>query len=136
MKKHKRGRKDMKLTYTTAFIVFTGLIAISQQGVAYDSRENRSYTGAGPGWTLDINNKSHAVDFKTSEETVSYKYPKQGPTVRGKGDKIIYFVRPSGRQMNVQVMNRACTDSAGNAFDTTVAVVLAGQGYWGCGSYK
>jgi hypothetical protein len=38
--------------------------------------------------------------------------------------------------MNVQVMNTACTDSAGNSFDTTVAVVLDGQGYWGCGSYK
>jgi len=117
-------------------LVLTGLVAISQQSLATDSRESRSYTGAGPGWTLDINNKSRAVDFKTSEGDVSYKYPAQGPTVRDKGEKIIYFVHSSGRQMNVQVMNRSCTDAAGNTFDTTVAVVLDGEGYWGCGSYK
>mgnify|MGYP003573877589 FL=1 len=116
-------------------LVLTGLVVVSQQSLATDSRESRSYTGAGPGWTLDINNKSHAVDFKTSEGTVSYKYPKQGPTVRDNGEKIIYFVHSSGHQMNVQVMNKSCTDAAGKTFDT-VAVVLDGQGYWGCGSYN
>lgn len=124
------------LLKSVSSLLLTGLVAISQQSLATDSRESRSYTGAGPGWTLDINNKSRAVDFKASEGTVSYKYPAQGPTVRDKGDKIIYFVHSSGRQMNVQVMNRSCTDAAGNTFDTTVAVVLDGQGYWGCGSYK
>jgi uncharacterized membrane protein len=109
---------------------------VAQQSLAGDSREGRSYTGAGPGWTVDINNKSHAVDFSTSEGTVSYKYPKQGPTVRDEGEKIIYFVHHSGSQMNVQVMNRSCTDAAGKNYDTTVAVVLEGQGYWGCGSYN
>lgn len=117
-------------------LVLTGLVVVPQQSLATDSRESRSYTGAGPGWTLDINNKSHAVDFKTSEGTVSYKYPKQGPTVRDNGEKIIYFVHSSGHQMNVQVMNKSCTDAAGKTFDTTVAVVLDGQGYWGCGSYN
>ncbi len=117
-------------------LVLTGLVVVSQQSLATDSRESRSYTGAGPGWTLDINNKSHAVDFKTSEGTVSYKYPKQVPTVRDNGEKIIYFVHSSGHQMNVQVMNQSCTDAAGKTFDTTVAVVLDGQGYWGCGSYN
>ena len=124
------------LLKTVSTLVLTGLAAMSQQSLATDSRESRSYTGAGPGWTLNINNKSHAVDFKTSEGTVSYKYPKTGPTVRDQGEKVIYFVHSSGHQMNVQVMNRSCTDAAGNTFDTTVAVVLDGQGYWGCGSYK
>ena len=117
-------------------LVLTGLVVVPQQSLATDSRESRSYTGAGPGWTLDINNKSHAVEFKTSEDTVSYKYPMQGPTVRDNGEKIIYFVHSSGHQMNVQVMNKSCTDAAGKTFDTTVAVVLDGQGYWGCGSYN
>lgn len=124
------------LLKSVSALVLTGLVALPQQSLASDSRESRSYTGAGPGWTLDINNKSHAVDFMTSEGTVSYKYPKRGPTVRDKGEKIIYFVHSSGHQMNVQVMNRSCTDAAGKTFDTTVAVVLDGQGYWGCGSYN
>jgi len=124
------------LLKTVSTLALTGLVALPQQSLATDSRESRSYTGAGPGWTLDINNKSHAVDFKTSEVTVSYKYPRTGPTVRDKGEKIVYFVHSSGHQMNVQVMSRSCTDTAGNTFDTTVAVVLDGQGYWGCGSYN
>ena len=117
-------------------LLMAGMIVVTQSALAYDSRESRSYTGAGPGWTVNINNKSKAVEFKTDDGAVNYKYPALGPTVYDKGDKIVYFVHPSGHQMNVQVMNTACTDSAGKSFDTTVAVVLDGQGYWGCGSYN
>ena len=75
-----KGELIMKkaLLKSVSALVLTGLVALPQQSLASDSRESRSYTGAGPGWTLDINNKSHAVDFMTSEGTVSYKYPKRG----------------------------------------------------------
>jgi uncharacterized membrane protein len=119
-----------------ATLLLTGLVAISQQALAGDSRETRSYTGAGPGWSVDINNKNHKVDLTTSEGTVSYTYPKLGPTVRDKGAKVIYFAHARGQQLNVQVMETPCTDAAGQSYDTTVAVVLEGQGYWGCGSYN
>jgi len=117
-------------------LLLAGLVTVAQQSLAGDSRESRSYKGAGQGWTVDINNKSHAVDFTTSEGTVSYKYPKLGPTVRDKGAKVIYFAHARGQQLNVQVMETSCTDAAGTSYDTTVAVVLEGQGYWGCGSYN
>ena len=127
---------DKLLLKSVSTLLLTGLIAVAQQSLAGDSRESRSYTGAGPGWTVDINNKSHAVDFTTSEGTVSYKYPKLGPTVRDRGAKVIYFAHAKGKQLNIQVMETACTDAAGQSYDTTVAVVLEGQGYWGCGSYN
>lgn len=117
-------------------LLLTGLVTVAQQSLAGDSRETRSYKGAGPGWSVDINNKSHQVDLTTSEGTVSYKYPKLGPTVRDKGAKVIYFAHARGQQLNVQVMETSCTDAAGTSYDTTVAVVLEGQGYWGCGSYN
>ena len=117
-------------------LLFTGLVVVAQQGMAGDSRESRSYTGAGPGWSIDINNKNHKVNLTTSEGSVSYKYPKVGPTVRDKGAKVIYFAHAKGQQLNVQVMETSCTDAAGTSYDTTVAVVLEGQGYWGCGSYN
>jgi uncharacterized membrane protein len=124
------------LLKSVSTLLLTGLVTVAQQSLAGDSREGRSYTGAGQGWTVDINNKSHAVNFTTSEGTVSYKYPKLGPTVRDKGAKVIYFAHASGKQLNIQVMETSCTDAAGKSFDTTVAVVLEGQGYWGCGSYN
>ena len=117
-------------------LLLTGLVTVAQQSLAGDSRETRSYTGAGPGWSIDINNKNHKVNLTTSEGTVSYTYPKLGPTVRDKGAKVIYFAHARGQQLNVQVMDTSCTDAAGKSYDTTVAVVLEGQGYWGCGSYN
>jgi len=117
-------------------LVIGGLFAASQQALAADSRTTSNYKGAGNGWTLDINNRNHKVDFTSSTGTVSYKYPKFGPVVRDKGGKIIYFVHNRGHQMNVQVMEKACKDSSGKAFGTTVAVVLDGTGYWGCGDYS
>ena len=127
---------DKQLLKSVSTLLLTGLIAVVQQSLAGDSRESRSYTGAGPGWSVDINNKSHAVDFTTSEGTVSYKYPKLGPTVRDKGAKVIYFAHAKGKQLNIQVTETACTDAAGTSYDTTVAVVLEGKGYWGCGIYN
>ena len=124
------------LLKTVSTLLLTGLLGVAQQSLAIDSRENRSYTGAGAGWSVDINNKSHAVDFTTSEGAVKYKYPKLGPTVRDKGAKVIYFAHARGKQLNIQVMEKPCTDAAGKTFDTTVAIVLEGQGYWGCGSYN
>ena len=126
----------MKHTMAVTSMLVGGVLLISQQAQAMDSRERQSLAASGPGWTLDINNKSRAVDFNAGDDSVSYKYPSQGPTVRDGGETIIYFVHPSGRQMNVQVRNKACTDTAGASHDKTVAVVLDGQGYWGCGSYK
>jgi uncharacterized membrane protein len=125
-----------ELLKSVSTLLLTGLVVVAQQSLAGDSRESRSYTGAGPGWTIDINNKSHAVNFTTSEGTVSYKYPKLGPTVRDKGAKVIYFAHARGQQLNIQVMDASCTDAADKSYDTTVAIVLEGQGYWGCGSYN
>jgi uncharacterized membrane protein len=125
---------DKRIIKSVPALLFTGLVVSAQQVVASDSRESRSLNAAGPGWTLDINNKNHKVNFETSEGTVSYKYPRVGPTVRDQGERIIYFVNASNHQMNDQVKNESCTDSAGSSFDNTVAVVLGGQGYWGCGA--
>ena len=126
----------MKYTMAVSSMLVGGLLLLSQQANAMDSRESRSLAAAGPDWTLDINNKSRAVSFKAGDDSVSYKYPSQGPTVRDGGDTIIYFAHPSGRQLNVQVRNKSCMDTAGASHEKTVAVVLDGQGYWGCGSYN
>ena len=71
----------MKYTMAVSSMLVGGLLLLSQQANAMDSRETRSLAASGPDWTLDINNKSRAVNFKTGDVSVSYLYPSKGPNV-------------------------------------------------------
>ena len=100
--------------------------------------KDNTFTAAGhnPEWQLTIDNSSHAVELIKGVHSLKFRYPKTGPSFYRDTRTTVYQVPNDEYALSIRVKEQACRDSmTGNSHETTVLVVLDGEGYHGCGDY-
>jgi membrane-bound inhibitor of C-type lysozyme len=89
--------------------------------------------GNEPGWNLEIIMGDRIV-FVGNYGQNRYEFITTGPSVDQQARTTVYEVQNDKHEMSVIIVGRRCRDTmSGEAFETTVAVILDGKKYQGCG---
>jgi len=89
--------------------------------------------GNEPGWNLEIIMRDRIV-FVGNYGQNRYKFITTGPSIDQQARTTVYEVQNDTHEMSVIIVGRRCRDTmSGEAFETTVTVILDGKKYQGCG---
>jgi membrane-bound inhibitor of C-type lysozyme len=89
--------------------------------------------GNEPGWKLEIM-MSNKVVFVGNYGQNRYEFITTGPSIDQQTRTTVYKVQNDKHEMSVIIVGRRCRDTmSGEAFETTVTVILDGKKYRGCG---
>ena len=123
---------------STLLLACTAVAAGSVAAGGNTGNKDNPYTavGHGPEWQLTIDNSTHDVEFIKGVHSLKFKYPKTGPTFYRDTRTTVYQVPNDEYALSIRVTEKACLDSmTGKSHETSVLVVLDGEGYYGCGDY-
>ena len=89
--------------------------------------------GNEPGWNLEII-KSEKIVFVGNYGQKRYEFITTEPSVDQQARTTVYEVQNDKHEVSVIISGRRCRDTmSGEAFETTVTVILDGKKYRGCG---
>jgi len=89
--------------------------------------------GNEPGWNLEIIMRDRIV-FVGNYGQNRYEFITTGPSIDQQARTTVYEVQNDTHEMSVIIVGRRCRDTmSGEAFETTVTVILDGKKYQGCG---
>jgi membrane-bound inhibitor of C-type lysozyme len=89
--------------------------------------------GNEPGWNLEIM-MSDKIVFVGNYGQNRYEFITTGPSTDQQTRTTVYKVQNDKHEMSVIIIGRRCRDTmSGEAFETTVTVILDGKQYRGCG---
>lgn len=128
--------KSMMLKPVTALLLACTATAVTAGGNTGNKDNNYTATGHAPDWQLEIDNGNHAVKFVSAAHNLNYRYPKTGPSFYRATRTTVYRVPNNDHALSIRVTEQACRDSeTGKSHETSVLVILDGQGFYGCGDY-
>jgi len=89
--------------------------------------------GNEPGWNLEIIMRNKIV-FAGDYGQARYEFITAGPSSDQQARTTVYEVQNDQHELSVILVGRRCRDTmSGEAFETTVSVILDGKKYQGCG---
>jgi putative lipoprotein len=89
--------------------------------------------GNEPGWNLEII-KSEKIVFVGDYGQERYEFITTEPSIDRQARTTVYDVQNDKHELSVIIIGRRCNDTmSGEAFETTVSVILDGKKYRGCG---
>jgi membrane-bound inhibitor of C-type lysozyme len=89
--------------------------------------------GNEPGWNLEII-KSEKIVFVGDYGQERYEFITTEPSIDRQARTTVYDVQNDKHELSVIILGRRCNDTmSGEAFETTVSVILDGKKYRGCG---
>ena len=89
--------------------------------------------GNEPGWNLEII-KSEKIVFIGDYGQERYEFITTEPSIDPQARTTVYDVQNDKHELSVIIVGRRCLDTmSGEAFETTVTVILDGKKYRGCG---
>lgn len=89
--------------------------------------------GNEPGWNLEII-KSEKIVFVGDYGQARYEFITPEPSIDRQARTTVYTVQNDKHELSVMIVGRRCRDTmSGEAFETTVTVILDGKKYRGCG---
>ena len=89
--------------------------------------------GNEPGWNLEII-KSEKIVFVGDYGKKRYEFITTEPSIDQQARTTVYEVQNDKHELSVIIIGRRCHDTmSGEAFETTVTVILDGKNYRGCG---
>jgi uncharacterized membrane protein len=131
--------KSRQLQAATALLLACSLLAAGNVAARGNTgNKDNTFTAAGhdPEWQLTIDNSSRAVELIKGVHSLKFRYPKTGPSFHRDTRTTVYQVPNDEYALSIRVKEQACRDSiTGKSHETTVLVVLDGEGYYGCGDY-
>jgi membrane-bound inhibitor of C-type lysozyme len=103
------------------------LLEIGSDGVDFRAIGNE------PGWNLEIIMRDRIV-FVGNYGQNRYEFITTGPSIDQQARTTVYEIQNDTHEMSVIIVGRRCRDTmSGEAFETTVTVILDGKKYQGCG---
>jgi membrane-bound inhibitor of C-type lysozyme/uncharacterized membrane protein len=91
-------------------------------------------TGNEPGWHLEISAGLESIVFVTDYGQSRFDFPYVEPVVDDEAATALYHVSSKGHEIEVRLEGGGCHDNmSGEAFETSVKVILDGRAHYGCG---
>ena len=89
--------------------------------------------GNEPGWNLEII-RSERIVFIGDYGQERYEFLTTEPTIDQQARTTVYTAKNDTHELSVKIVGSRCRDTmSGEAFETTVTVILDGKKYQGCG---